>query len=59
MTNFKEGDVVSRKIGGPLMTVEDTREDQFVAVVWFDADGHVHRDVFAPIILQKWQAVEQ
>lgn len=54
MTKFKEGDVVSRIIGGPLMTVEDTRTDEFVATIWFDGDGHVHRDCFAASTLQKW-----
>lgn len=51
---FKEGDVVSRITGGPLMTVEETRTDQFVATVWFDINGVVHRDCFAPVTLQKW-----
>lgn len=51
---FQEGDVVSRKIGGPLMTVEDRRSDEFVSVVWFDLEGHVNRDAFAPDTLQKW-----
>ncbi|OAF05450.1 hypothetical protein AYJ54_00660 [Bradyrhizobium centrolobii] len=55
---FREGDVVSRKAGGPLMTVEDVRADSLVAVVWFDADAHVQRDVFAPNTLHKWKLVE-
>ena len=52
---FKEGDVVSRKIGGPLMTVEETRMDGFVAVVWFDTAGTVQRDAFAPVTLNRWR----
>lgn len=55
---FVEGDVVSRKTGGPLMTVEDLRSDELVAVVWFDAHGHVHRDCFAANTLLKWKQVE-
>lgn len=56
---FVEGDVVSRKIGGPLMTVEDVRSDEFVSVVWFDVDGRVQRDAFDPVTLQKWQAATE
>lgn len=59
MTTFSEGDVVSRKLGGPLMTIEaNMRQDDFVACIWFDGEGHVQRDCFAPITLQKWQPVE-
>jgi uncharacterized protein YodC (DUF2158 family) len=54
---FKEGDVVSHIAGCHLMTVEDIRIDDFVSVVWFDRDGIVQRDVFAPVSLQKWQKV--
>ncbi len=55
---FKEGDAVSRKTGSPLMTVEETRNDGFVATVWFDGEGSIHRDSFAPQTLLKWQLVE-
>ena len=55
---FSEGDVVSRKVGGPLMTVEDIRQDEFVATIWFDLEGHVQRDAFSPSILQKWIPVD-
>lgn len=56
---FSEGDVVTRKTGGPMMTVEEIRSDYLVAVVWFDADDHVHRDCFAPNTLLKWRIVEE
>lgn len=55
---FKEGDVVSRKTGGPLMTVEETRVDGFIATVWFDVGAQVQRDCFAPQTLLKWCLVE-
>jgi uncharacterized protein YodC (DUF2158 family) len=58
LMTFKEGDVVSRKIGGPLMTVEERRHDDLVCVVWIDADGHVQRDVFAQQTLNKWRLAE-
>lgn len=58
-STFKEGDVVTRKTGGPLMTVEEIHpNDSFVRVVWFDLEQHVHRDAFAGVTLQKWQAVD-
>lgn len=56
---FAEGDVVTRKTGGPMMTVEVTRTDDLVATVWFDASNHVHRDCFAPSTLLKWRIVEE
>ncbi len=52
---FKEGDVVSRSIGGPLMTVEATRHDDLIACVWFDVDGRVQRDRFASHTLNRWR----
>lgn len=55
---FKEDDVVSRQIGGPLMTVEDIRSDALVACVWMDLEAHVQRDVFAPNTLWKWVRAE-
>ena len=56
---YLEGDVVSKKTGGPLMTVEGARTDGFVSAQWFDADGHIQRDAFAPSVLLKWKLVEE
>jgi len=56
---FEEGDTVTRKTGGPMMTVEDIRGDDIVSTVWFDADNHVHRDCFAANTLLKWRIVEE
>lgn len=58
MTKFAEGDVVRRKMGGPLMTVEGMRQCEFISVVWFDKDDHVQRDVFHPTTLEKWVRAE-
>lgn len=55
---FREGDVVGHKVGGPLMTVEETRSDDLVAVVWFDVEGHLQRDAFAMNTIQKWRLAE-
>lgn len=54
-----EGDVVTRKTGGPMMTVEDIRNDDLVAVVWLDTNNQVQRDCFAAITLLKWRIVEE
>lgn len=52
---FKEGDVVNRITGGPLMTVEETPEkSDFVACVWFNNNGEAQRDAFAACTLRKW-----
>lgn len=57
---FEEGDTVTRKTGGPMMTVEMTRlEDGLVNTVWLDADNHVQRDCFAANTLLKWRLVEE
>lgn len=50
---FKDGDVVNLITGGPLMTVELTRDDGFIPAVWF-VNGELHRDCFAADALQKW-----
>jgi len=53
---FKEGDVVIRTVGGPLMTVEaGTKTDGFVRCIWFDVDGRVQRDCFAGHTLNRWR----
>ena len=54
---FAEGDIVSRKVGGPLMTVEASRTDKFIQCVWLDG-AHVQRDAFAPHTLNKWKLVD-
>ncbi len=56
---FAEGDVVTRKTGGPMMTVEDIRNDELVACIWFDGNHQVQRDCFAASTLLKWQVVKE
>lgn len=58
---FVEGDVVTRKVGGPMMTVEDVRprDDDLVACIWFDGNNQVQRDCFAANTLLKWQIVKE
>lgn len=49
--DFKEGDTVMLKSGGPRMTVEEVG-DGYVACVWFDK-GNAKRETFAPALLSK------
>lgn len=44
---MSEGTQVRLKSGGPVMTVEDTRDSQkLVQCIWFDDAHHVQRDAF-------------
>lgn len=47
---FKVGDIVEMKHGGPLMTVTGVHLSirAAVACAWFDANGHLQRAVFEP-----------
>jgi len=42
---FVDGNAVTRKTGGPMMTVEAVRTDRFVQCIWFDG-GELRRDTF-------------
>lgn len=59
MRKFCEGDVVTHKVGGPMMTVEGVRIDGLVATVWIVDAGHVNRDTFSPSALLKWRIVKE
>jgi uncharacterized protein YodC (DUF2158 family) len=46
---WKKGDVVRLKTGGPRMTVDELHTSiGKVGCVWFDADNQVQRDAFNP-----------
>lgn len=49
---FPEASLVSLKSGSPTLTVEWSRDDGIIAVVWFDG-GVSHRDGFHPDALVK------
>lgn len=56
MAQFKEGDVVKVKSGGPPMTVESVNADGSYTCVWFDKDGKKRvpaKDVFKEVVLEK------
>jgi len=60
-TEFKPGDLVRVKSGGPIMTVEQIGktamlEEDAVWCVWFEKVGNkqvAQKDTFAPVVLEK------
>ena len=53
MAEFKIGDTVKLKSGGPLMTVDSAPDSQYLYIdcVWFD-DVTVKKETFAPEALE-------
>jgi uncharacterized protein YodC (DUF2158 family) len=59
--DFKAGDLVRMKSGGPLMTVEQvgkltTTDEDAVWCTWFEKVGNkqiVQHDTFPPVVLEK------
>jgi len=51
-TEFKVGDVVQLKSGGPIMTVIGDRDGKLV-VVWMDWYGHLQDGVFSEVCLKE------
>jgi uncharacterized protein YodC (DUF2158 family) len=54
MDEFKEGDVVRLKSGGPNMTVETVDDDE-VRCAWFDDKNQIHRENFLLTSIRKVQ----
>lgn len=51
MSQFKTGDVVRLKSGGPKMTVKE-EGDSIVSCQWFDRNGKTHTDKFQVVMLE-------
>jgi len=52
MNEFKPGDVVRLKSGGPPMTCETgTDADGLVTCEWFDKSGRIEGRRFSPVVL--------
>jgi uncharacterized protein YodC (DUF2158 family) len=49
---FKLGDVVHLKSGGPDMTFSEMREDGYVVTAWFSRKGKLREGVFEPEMLE-------
>ena len=45
MGNFKAGDTVRLKSGGPLMTIRNV-EGEYAVATWFDSKGQHHEETF-------------
>ncbi len=54
MSEFKEGDVVKLKSGGPEMTVSEVKGDKLYCK-WFDEKGELKAKYFKTTELTKYQ----
>jgi uncharacterized protein YodC (DUF2158 family) len=52
MSKFKPGDTVRLKSGGPLMTVAEIEENDFVRCAWFDDKRLPQDKAFLEAILE-------
>lgn len=55
-TEYKKGDVIEAKMGGPMMIVEKVRGDSTLECAWFDGNNELHRDVFDPEAIEGCEA---
>lgn len=46
MVSLMVGDIVKLKSGGPLMTVIEAGDGQWVTCIWFDGDGKHNTHTF-------------
>lgn len=53
MENFKIGEVVVLKSGGPKLTVSAINSDQTIVCCWFDRNEILHYANFVAIVLKK------
>lgn len=54
MTEFKKGDVVQLKSGGPIMTVYDVSGNGHIGCEWFDKKDEHHDRTFAAESIEKY-----
>jgi uncharacterized protein YodC (DUF2158 family) len=52
MAQFKEGETVRLKSGGPLMTVKTLQSEGTLWCEWFDKDEKLQGDSFKPASLE-------
>jgi uncharacterized protein YodC (DUF2158 family) len=53
--DFKDGEIVRLRSGGPQMTVQNNRKDRVVCCYWF-RDGELLNDAFQPEALERVSA---
>ena len=51
--SFNVGDRVQLNSGGPIMTVEEVDDPDFISCIWFNDKGEVQRQGFPPAVLKK------
>lgn len=49
---YDQGDLVRLKSGGPKMTVRDSLKDGKILCAWFDRNGKLHSEPFAPALIE-------
>jgi uncharacterized protein YodC (DUF2158 family) len=49
------GELVRLKSGGPVMVVEQVREDGSVGVTWMDKEGVAHANGYAVELLERYE----
>lgn len=54
MSNFKVGDIVILKSGGPKMTVETIQDEEFIVCIWFNEKQETHQKKFHQDLLKKY-----
>lgn len=57
MNNFKIGDVVQLKSGGPAMTVSETNDAGMVLCTWFNSQNELQKQAFTQEILKAQKKV--
>lgn len=53
---LKSGDVVAKKSGGYLMTIESLNKNKAICV-WFNENQILNRDTIEINLLQKWSKI--
>lgn len=59
MSNFKIGDVVQLKSGGPTMTVSETNDAGMAVCTWFDSEHELKEHAFNQEILEAHKKVSR
>lgn len=53
MSNFKVGDVVKLKSGGPQMTVSETNDAEMLECTWFDSSNELKTAFFKAEVVKE------
>ncbi|WP_374527784.1 YodC family protein [Acinetobacter sp.] len=59
MSNYKIGDVVQLKSGGPTMTVSETNDAGMVLCTWFDAHSELQEQAFNQELIKPYKKATQ